>query len=141
MPVYLWVKVNETSDLSFILKVRKAINKYQKVFLSIVWKSLQDQYLECFGLGEALEKIVEKQKKLIFLYEEVNANGNKDQLTFVDIEEQELAELQKKIMNHKSDFHITKAKLEKAMGISIDLHKVSVKEYYSYFKALSDGGE
>lgn len=141
LPIYLWNKIHETGDVSFLLRIRKPISIYKKRKLSAIWKSIQDQYLKHFGLGEIMSQIISKERELILMNEDYVINNNTNQLTFIEIAEVEIAEMKKKIIHYKSDFWQTKAKLEKILGIAIDMHKISVSEYYSYFKMLSNEKE
>lgn len=104
--------------------------------MSIIWENVNDQYLKAFGLGEEMQKIIEKERHLILMYEDKWVNGNRDVMTFIEIEENELAEARKKLIGTENDFYQMKAKLETIIKFSIDIKKVCVKEYYSYFKVL-----
>ena len=137
LPIYNWNKIHETGDLSFLLLLRKPINRFQKIVLMKVWTSLKDQYLEYFGLGETMDRIVMKKESLVERYQDLNVNDNKDQLTFIDIEERELKEMEQKMANHKADFYTGKAMVEKQIGFAIDVHRESVREYFSRFKVES----
>lgn len=136
MSIYLWVKIHETDDLSNLIIDK---NVECNIDFKKIWKQLQDQYLKHFGLDEATKKIIEKERNLILLYEDAYVNENRDQFTFIEIEEREIEEMKSKIENHKTDFYMSKSKLESILKFPIDMKNTSVKEYYSYFKMLSDG--
>lgn len=139
MPMDNWRKIFDTSDLSFVLKERRSINKYQTVFLSKIWTGLQDQRINRFGLGEEIEKIIEKENTLIALNEDYVVNDNKDQLTFIELLEIEIENMKDKLSNNSIDFLKSKSLLERALNKDyIDLKKVSVAEYYSYYDIITD---
>lgn len=131
-----WWRIHENRDLSYLLLTKRSLNKYENEFLSNKWKVLHDQYLKAFGLGETMEKLIEKERNLILMYEDKNVHGNRDVMTFIEIEEIEISEIRKKLMGKESDFYQIKAQLESIVKFSIDIKKCSVKEYYSYFKML-----
>lgn len=142
LPVYNWRIIHDSGDLTYLLIKTKTLNKYQQLFLFNAWTKINDEYLKHFGITEAVKEIIEKEKYLICLNEDYVVNDNKAQLTFIEITELEIASLKKKLSEYKDDFHVTKAKLEKALNKDyIDTKKISVKEYFSYFKMLADGRE
>lgn len=139
LSIFLWVKIHETNDVyNLLIDKNEECSKKQ---LHIIWNDLQNQYLKHFGLDEATKKIIEKERNLILLYEDAYVNENRDQFTFIEIEELEILALRNKLSTHKIDFYLSKSKLESILKFPIDMKNTSVKEYYSYFKMLSDGNQ
>jgi hypothetical protein len=83
-----------------------------------------------------MKKRFELQNEIVQMNKQYIVDDNKDVLMMIDIKEIELNELNQKISAMSGDFWEGKAMLEKHLQIQIDLHKVSVKEYFSYFKTL-----
>lgn len=118
---------------------RRKIDSSEKTVLNIIWKKLYDQYLAVFGVGDSMEAIIQKERNLILMYEDKNVNGNRDVMTFIELAEIEIADMKRKNLSGDKDFFRINAKLQEIIKIPIDMRKISVREYYSYFKNLEDG--
>lgn len=73
------------------------------------------------------------------MYEDKNVNGNRDLMTFIELAEIEIADMKRKNLSGDKDFFRINAKLQEIIKVPVDIRKISVREYYSYFKNLEDG--
>ena len=133
-PVYIWNKVHETSDLSWLLVKRKKLNKKLSEFLSKVWEDIYNQYLAEFGWSDIFLDIVAKRKEIIELKMELISTGDRTNLTWIALAEEELIELKEGI--GKGGFMQSKMAIERTLRFQINAHTTSIKEFYSYLKEL-----
>ncbi len=134
LPIYLWNKINETQDLTFLLKKRKKAGAITSIHLNILWRILLDQFIKQFGFSEDFLRIIRKQKEQALLRVQKVSNLDNSVQTFIDICDEELKEMQLK--ENDGNFFELKAYIEKGMGIHINAMQVSVSEFYSYIKIL-----
>jgi hypothetical protein len=104
-------------------------NKQQKRFAE-VWKVLYNQYITRFGYTDQFIETMQKKKEIALLKVDLITSGDKSLKVFIQIAEKELEEMTGEDM----DFYTGKSMLEKSLGFYIDIHKVSVAEYYSHFQ-------
>lgn len=71
-----------------------------------------------------------KKKEIALLKVDLITSGDKSLKVFIQIAEKELEEMTGEDM----DFYTGKSMLEKSLGFYIDIHRVSVAEYYSHFQ-------
>ena len=130
LPIYNWWKVHEMGSFEYLLINREELtNKQQKRFAE-VWKVLYNQYITRFGYTDQFLETMQKKKEIALLKVDLITSGDKSLKVFIQIAEKELEEMTGEDM----DFYTGKSMLEKTLGFYIDIHKVSVAEYYSHFQ-------
>ena len=135
MPIYTWWQLHDTGDMSWLLKKGKS-NWWKNIALKIIWIELYDEYIGVFGFGESMNEILIKEKELIRLYTNYIVKKDKGAGTFIIIAEKSLVEMKSKITNGEKNFYLTKARIEKLLGFTINPKECSVKEFYSYIKMI-----
>lgn len=133
-PVYIWSKVHETNDLSWLLIKRKKLNEKMRSLLEKVWEKIYDEYLSEFGFSEAFVSIKEKELQIVKMKLELILSGDRTLLTFIEIEEQDLAEMKKGIS--KASFMTSKIAIESKFKFQLNMMTTSIREFYSYIKHL-----
>ncbi len=139
MPIFYWNKVQETGNLSYLIRSKSVyINKKKtslakELILKKVWKDLIDEYISKFGLSEEYIDIARKQKELIRLKVERAVNGDKTLTAFIKIIEQELIELQRP--RKDTNFWELKGALDRA-GFDIRPMETSVTEFFTHVRTL-----
>lgn len=95
-----------------------------------VWKSLYNQYIQRFGYTDQFLETMAKKREIALLKVDMITSGDKTIKVFIKIAEKELEEM----VGEDMDFYTGKSMLEKTLGFYVDIHKVSVAEYYSHFQ-------
>ena len=130
MPIYNWFKWHEEKDNSYLSKSRK-IGSLANYF----GDKIMTQFIERFGFSESFIKTLEKEKELVLLQARRALTDDRSLNAFIKICEIEIEAL-KKETTERADFYEIKGMLEHEMGFQINIKKISVAEYYTYFKAL-----
>jgi hypothetical protein len=98
--------------------------------ISEVWKKLYSQYINQFGFSEKFLEIIYKKREIALLKVDYITTSDKSLKVFIQIAEKELEEMN----GADVDFYESKSMLEKNLGFYIDIHKMTVAEYYSHFQ-------
>ena len=130
MPIYYWFKWHEEKDNKYLSKTGKIGS-----LVNYFGDKLMTQFIERFGFSESFIKTLEKEKELVLLQARRAITDDRSLNAFIKICELEIEAL-KKETTERADFYEIKGVLEHEMGFQIDIKKVSVAEYYTYFKAL-----
>ena len=130
LPIYNWWKVHETGNFEYLLYTRKTSSKKEVKKLARVWKSLYEQYIQRFGYTEQFIETMSKKREIALLKVDYITSGDKSLKVFIQIAEKELEEM----TGEETDFYQGKSMLEKSLGFYIDIHRMSVAEYYSHFQ-------
>lgn len=133
LPIYNWWKLHETGDVTYLLKERTPAGATHTAALSIIWKSVYNEYIKLFGFGEVFMDIINKQKQIALLKVEMIVTGDRSIQTFIDLSNLELEQLRGSIKEN-SNFYEYKGQLEKFLGFKVDIMQTSVSEFYSYVK-------
>lgn len=135
LPVYNWFKVNTTHDFRYLLlpEVRLKLSIDHKIVLLKRWEKIWNQYIKVFGFGEQFLRVLEKKREIALLRIEKAETGDGTIETLIDIAEIELQRIES-VKQQQKDFYEIKALLDRSLGFSVDIKKVSVMEFYSYFK-------
>jgi len=130
-PMYNWVSIYEDNDFKFLSKTGKICKRAKKVY-----DKLQDELINTFGINEDYIKIL-KNKKAIELYyaEQVRTKRTSNQI-FIDILEIKNEELIGK--TKKADIYKLIIPIEKEMGFKISVESITVYQFYTYSKAISN---
>lgn len=134
LPIYNWMKIHETGDLEFLLQVRQVVSKRDFKYLEKVWKDLYHEYVKQFGYSDTFVEQMEKRREIAMMKIRMMVNEDRSINTFIRIAEKELEEMES---DGNMDFFTGKSLLEKSLGFHIDVHKVSVAEYYSHFQVIN----
>jgi hypothetical protein len=74
--------------------------------------------------------------KLCEMIKSYYIEGEKWQKILINIKENEIKQLEEQMTKGVEDFNTLIGKLSKKMGFGIDPRKTSVRQFYSYLKAL-----
>lgn len=139
LPVWNWLRINESNDLSFLLLTKREVNTKEHEYLNTIFESIYEQFITAFGVNETMKRAMELRRDIGVLKLEMAISGDLSRQTFIDIKEDELGKL---LLETEKQSNITmKAYVDKFMGFHIDEKKVSVKEYYSYIELLKKEAE
>lgn len=139
MPIFYWDRVQETGNLSYLIRTKnvhigkKKVGFIKELALKKVWNDLTEEYISKFGFSEDYIEIARKQKELIRLKVDRAINGNKSANAFINIIEQELSELQKPRVS--GNFWKLKGALDRA-GFDIRPMETCVTEFFTHVKTL-----
>lgn len=131
MPVFNWLKIQETNDLTWIMHKKVDESKCTGKELILMQQSLQnmtDQYLDAYGVSDEYRKVLILKGELYVLRAELIATQDKTKLTFIDIKKDELkALLMKSNSTQKTNVRVYASKY---MRYSIDMKQTSVRDFY-----------
>ena len=130
MPIYDWFKWHEEKDNTYLSKTRKIGS-----LVNYFGDKIMTQFIERFGFSESFIKTLEKEKELVLLQARRALTDDRSLNAFIKICELEIEAL-KKETTERADFYEIKGMLEHEIGFQINIKKISVAEYYTYFKAL-----
>lgn len=134
MPIYNWQKVQETNDLTWLLKVKSDTTKGQLSILETYLKRMTDEYIDHFGISDQYRLILKLKGELRCLEIDYILSDNRVHLTFIEIKKKEL---QMALAKGKSnDTSSVKVHAEKYMGRAINMRETSVKEFYEILREL-----
>lgn len=133
-PVYVWNKVHETGDLSWLLVKRSKVSDAIRTSLLAVWERIYDEFMQEFGLSESFVQIKQKELEVARLKLKLILTGDRTQETFVEIAQIELDEMKKGMT--KADFMGSKIAIENKFKFQINVHTTSIREFYSYLKNI-----
>lgn len=139
MPVFNWFKVFETMDLRWLYPVRTLENCPKKPKwkeLPEVWNRLNDQFVDTFGITDNYRKLLVQKRKLMLMQIDIAVDKKKHLEAVMKVEKRKLDRME--TPTEKTNFEMLVAKVEMATKLSIDVHTVSVKRFYSYMKALEE---
>jgi hypothetical protein len=130
MPTFNYLKVVDEDNITFMIKKKGLFGNHEKAF-----ENIQRQLVDRFGLSESFIEIIELQKEIIALKCEVAITGDKFNNTFIRIHEDEL---KKKLEQKSLKSHELKILIEKWIGFKLNLHEISVSEWFSYLHQYSE---
>lgn len=136
LPIFNWIKVHETADLSFLFTTKKNATVTQLKALQKVWGLIYDEYIKKFGFNENFISQLEREREIALLKIEKAETGDDSLETMIEIREFELKK--KKEISRKSDFYLLKNNVEKKIGFRINPREVTVVEFYSYIKTFEN---
>jgi hypothetical protein len=134
LPIYNWMKIHETGDLEFLLIVRQKMSKWDVKYMEKTWKKLYHEYIERFGYSDTFVEQMIKRREIAMMKIRMMVNEDRSVKTMIRIAEVELQEMES---DGNMDFFTGKSLLEKSLGFHIDIHKISVAEYYSHFQLVN----
>jgi hypothetical protein len=131
LPVYNWFKIQETSDLNYLVKGSET---GEVLTLASIWQNLYREFLDTFGISDALRKSMELKRDIEMLYIEMAMTDDKSLMTEIKIKEWEQQESVKTQTTVK--YNEVKVYVEKWLSFKLDEKTTTVKEYYSYLQVL-----
>lgn len=139
MPVFNWFKINSTQDMSWMLPRRKKLSDKETEFLSKKFNGLYDQYIATFGFNETFMEILKKKKQIAQMIVKKIEKNDSGMNTLIKIQQAKLQEMQEQ-MPATSTFYEIKDYVENKAGFQIDVHKMSVTEFYTKLQTINNNG-
>jgi hypothetical protein len=134
LPIYHWMKIQETNDLTWILKKKRECSKGQFQVLESYLQKMTDEYIDTFGISDQYRNILKLQGELRCKEIDYLISDNKMHLTFIEIKK---AELKNAIsQSEKSDLMSIQVHVRKYMGQPINMKETSVKEFYGILSEI-----
>jgi len=134
LPILIWLDIHETSDLTLLfIKQPKKINFKA---LEDAWEKINDEYLQCFGISEEMEKSLNDKRLAALSKAEYLITGKRHHLTHAEVYE---ADSKVKKKDTKIDIENTCVKLTKFYGVRIKSNELTVSEYYNFIKEAQNG--
>ena len=130
MPTFNYLKVVDEDNITFMIKKKGLFGNHKKAF-----DNIQRQLVDKFGLSQSFIEIIELQKEIIALKCEVAISGDKFNNTFIRIHEEELKQ---KLEQKSLKSNELKILIEKWIGFKLNLHEISVSEWFSYIAQYSE---
>lgn len=104
--------------------------------LSDAFTSIQNQFVDRFGLSSEYADYLNKRREILELRREKIVSGDESIETIINIAIKELEQMKKGLARAES-FNEIKANMEQALGFQINPLTVSVSEFYSYISSLN----
>jgi hypothetical protein len=133
-PVFVWQKIHEDQDLSWLLIKKQKVTKAIMLKLQKAWDKIYDQFIKEFGLSESFLEILKKEAEIAKLKLKLVLTGDRINITWINIKEEELHEMKKGI--GKAGFLDSKKAIEYKFKFQINVRTTSIKEFYSYLKDI-----
>jgi len=130
MPTFNYLKIVDEDNITFMIKKKGLFGNHERAF-----ENIQRQLVDRFGLSESFIEIIELQKEIIALKCEVAISGDKFNNTFIRIHEEELKQ---KLEQKSLKSNELKILIEKWIGFKLNLHEISVSEWFSYIAQYSE---
>lgn len=135
MPVFNWFKVNETGDLKYLF-VDSNAGGFSPVMAKKFWRQLNNEYIRVFGLGDYLSRVVKKTLEIEKLRCQKIITGEESLQTMIEVREHEL-EIIRSGKTAGADFFETVDAIERYRRMPLDLHKTTVRMFYTYIRDLN----
>ena len=133
MPIYNWIKICETGDLRWLfIKGKGRVSDK----IATHWISLQDEYLDEFGLDEKYKQQLRLEKEITGLNCDFVITRDRFLLNIIKMKE---ADIKATKTVEAFSFYQMKDPVEKYKGYRVDPLTTSVKEWYYSLKNMSDG--
>lgn len=133
--MYIWEKIHETNELKHLfIKSVEIDNKY----LTKEWESIYNQYLTEFGISEKYQSLLEIKRKIAIKQAKYILTKDRILLTEISLEKESLKTLGSGEIKTVS-FRQNCINIEKSQGVKINPLKITVLDYFTYLKHLSNG--
>lgn len=129
MPIYNWFKLQESNDLTYLLKVQRKCSRRDIFTLQTALQDMTNEYIDTFGINEDYKKILELKRDIFIKEAQLAITGERINNTFINVLKGELKIALSK--SQKSDTVDVSVHVSKYMGYRIDMKNTSVKEFYS----------
>ncbi len=138
LPIWNWNKIQETGDYTYLRidRINGQVTKSEYKILNSLWEKIFDEYIARFGFSSEFISLMEKKKHIALLQLQFIQSGDRSLITFIELEQKELEQLQAENGGEKNSFYKSKTHLEKFLGFQIDVKKTSVVEFHSYIEMI-----
>lgn len=118
----------------------KHLLKYGRVdrFAAKAYQNLQDQIIDKFGIGDDYENQLRMQIQIALMEIDIAVTGDRINQIFIDRMKQQLEEIRSKQKGVKSNPYESLFQIEQAVGYKLDIHKVSVFEFFNYSEQIKN---
>lgn len=136
LPIRNWYKVLETGDYSYLIQDgKRQVRVLNKKNLEALWKRLQEDFIDRFGLSKKYVSIERKRLSIERLQLKYMSTGDKTLVPVIEVRKRELeAMLREQKVEKRQSLEEQVVMLESHYGFSIDTRKVSVARYYTYIQ-------
>ena len=134
MPIYNWLKIQESNDLTWVMKVKGDATKKQLLILEDSLKKMTDEYIDTFGISDSYRKILRLRGEIACMEVDYCLTQQRSLLTFINVKKKELESIFRN--NEKSDSMSVQVHVRKYLGQSVNMRETSVKEYYSIIREI-----
>lgn len=134
MPIYNWFKIQETNDLTHVLKVKRKCSKREALILQNALQTMTNEYIDTFGINDQYKKILGLKRDIRIREIQLMTTGERINNTFIKVLKLELTMLLKK--NQKVDTSSAWIHAKKYMNGNLDTKTTTVKEFYSILNEL-----
>lgn len=133
--MYIWEKIHETNELKHLfIKSIEIDNK----LLTKEWEGIYNQYLKEFGISEKYQSLLESKRKIAIKQAKYILTKDRILLTEINLEKEALKTLDSGEIKTVS-FRQNCINIEKSQGVKINPLKITVLDYFTYLKHLSNG--
>ena len=134
LPIWNWWKISESGSLGYLYKDE---NKHKENDNSLIdlWVSIQDEYLEEFGITADFREVLTLKKRWVNQKAEYLITGERFLLNEIEEIEIDLKELDSAGVSVKKDD--TLIMLEEKLSRELNPKEMSVKKYYNYINYYS----
>lgn len=131
-PIGIFDRIVKSRDYSLLLISGK---KKRKFDFENVWEKIYDQFIEKFGLSEKFKDYIRYKLEALKLYKLAYLNGQRDKIPMAQVR---MIQANESLGEYESDLNRIAFQIAKHIG-RIDTNVVSVDEFYSYLKEISNG--
>lgn len=132
MPIFNWLKIQDTNDITWILKEKRSAEKCSEKEIDKLQECLQvmtNEYIDAYGITDEYRRILRLKGEIFTLRAEFAMTQDRTKLTFLAIKQDELMAILLKSKNaEKTDVRVFAMKY---LGQSVDMKKTSVREFYN----------
>lgn len=134
LPIFNWLKIQETNDLGYLLKIKKECSRKEINKLEQHLSKLTDSYIDTFGVSDEYRKVLDLQREIRVKEIEFFITEKKINKTFINVLKLKLQAAMKS--TNKTDIYVVSTHVSKWMGYRVDLQKTSVNEFYGILKSI-----
>lgn len=138
LPVWNFWKVQQTGDHTYLLRLEdyssRPPQQQVKVDLQALWDNLVEAFIDRFDLPQLEKRILNKRLQVNHLVLDFIIGQDKTLLTEIKVRQRELQHLLRQRSGVVQDLDTQAALLESHFGVTINLHQMSVKRFYTYIE-------
>ena len=134
LPIWNWWKIAESGSLGYLYKDEEKHKENDNSVIDL-WVSIQDEYLEEFGITADFREMLTLKKRWVNQKAEYLITGERFLLNEIEEIEIDLKEIE--TLSVSLDKDNTTIMLEEKLGRELNPKKMSVKKYYKYINYYS----
>ena len=134
LPIWNWWKIAESGSLGYLYKDEEKHKENDNSVIDL-WVSIQDEYLEEFGITADFREVLTLKKRWVNQKAEYLITGERFLLNEIEEIEIDLKEIE--TLSVSLDKDNTTIMLEEKLGRELNPKKMSVKKYYKYINYYS----